>query len=458
MELDLWGDMLLFKATKEEFAQIKKFLTVKIYKQQYILEEDLVSIEEHEQLVSASLEDDYVYGIAYPSALPYFLSLKPVLGERLKKKLEQLTTQLIEVKERVKLRDYQQEAVNYWLEERLGVVGLPTGSGKTIVAIDIISQLRCKTIIFVPTRTLVLQWYERLKRYFKDVGVYPDNGLAPITITTYQQFRKASIFNEFGLAVFDEGHHLPADKWWSIAKRNLFPYRLILTATPYRQDKNHRILLWYVKRRAFIKKYDELAREGWLAPLDINVIIIPPRNKERLLQLYELYNSLRGVSKRTASIKAQIRRLEEEDENKDKLIRYLVDKHRNDKILIFTDYLSHAQKLAKLLHSPKITGQEDDKERKLAIEQFKKQGRLILTSAGEEGLDLPDANVLIMLNVPTPLRLIQRIGRVARPKPKAYVYILLLETETKKIKKLNYGLFIGGIHYNVNILKARGVF
>ena len=53
------------------------------------------------------------------------------------------------------LRDYQEEAVAKWMIDRRGVVVLPTGAGKTYVAMEIIRELNVPTLIVVPTLDLI---------------------------------------------------------------------------------------------------------------------------------------------------------------------------------------------------------------------------------------------------------------------------------------------------------------
>ena len=56
-------------------------------------------------------------------------------------------------------RPYQQSAVDAWLRDGgRGVVVLPTGAGKTVVAFDAIARLAVRTLVIVPTIELLRQW------------------------------------------------------------------------------------------------------------------------------------------------------------------------------------------------------------------------------------------------------------------------------------------------------------
>jgi DNA or RNA helicases of superfamily II len=66
----------------------------------------------------------------------------------------------------VKLRDYQQEAVENWYKVKSGSIVLPTGAGKTMVALKIMEIVNSPTLIVVPTLDLIKQWTKILSRNF----------------------------------------------------------------------------------------------------------------------------------------------------------------------------------------------------------------------------------------------------------------------------------------------------
>src|SRR5438034_799751 len=85
--------------------------------------------------------------------------------------------------------DYQLAALDAWNRAgRRGSIILPTGAGKTFVAIHAISQVSASTVVIVPTISLVHQWYARLVNAFQtEIGVYysGEKCILPITVTTY---------------------------------------------------------------------------------------------------------------------------------------------------------------------------------------------------------------------------------------------------------------------------------
>lgn len=115
----------------------------------------------------------------------------------------------------LELRDYQEDALHAWLEAgKKGVIVLPTGAGKTIIALKAISLLSEPTLICVPTLDLIDQWQSQISKEFKiKVGVYGGgtHELEPITVATYDTayLRAEELGNKFAFVIFDEVHHLP---------------------------------------------------------------------------------------------------------------------------------------------------------------------------------------------------------------------------------------------------------
>ena len=133
--------------------------------------------------------------------------------------------------------DYQVEALTAWDGAgRCGSIVLPTGAGKTFVAIQAIQRVKRSTVVVAPTIDLLHQWYARLVNAFGiEVGVYygGEKKILPLMITTYHSAGDlmAEWGNAFKLIIFDEVHHLPAPSWGEAALMAPAPLRLGLTAT-----------------------------------------------------------------------------------------------------------------------------------------------------------------------------------------------------------------------------------
>jgi len=131
-------------------------------------------------------------------------------------------------------REYQQEALSAWRDnERRGSVILPTGSGKTFLAVQAIADAGVSTLIVVPTIDLMNQWHATLTNAFGDqlpdgVGVLGggSHNVTNITVTTYDSaYRYINEYgDQFGLLVVDEVHHLPAPTYQQIPEMTIAPY------------------------------------------------------------------------------------------------------------------------------------------------------------------------------------------------------------------------------------------
>ena len=173
-------------------------------------------------------------------------------------------------------RDYQQEAVDRWRAANCrGSVVLPTGAGKTLVALLAIHSTAAGACIVVPTRALVAQWFTQLADAFgaTRVGAYygDEKEVRALTVTTYHSaFQLLERWGEqFPLLVLDEVHHLAdtaegeARAWHDALRVAPSPFRLGLTATyPDGRDAELRRLVGGVAYRRSIGEMTdaELAR------------------------------------------------------------------------------------------------------------------------------------------------------------------------------------------------------
>ncbi|RLF13374.1 MAG: ATP-dependent helicase [Thermoprotei archaeon] len=355
----------------------------------------------------------------------------------------------LEVREEVKLRPYQREALEAWLKRgRRGVVVLPTGAGKTHVGLAAIVEVAQPTLIVVPTLELMDQWEALIKRHFKvDVGRVGGGvkELGFITVSTYDSahLNAELLGNRFALLVFDEVHHLPAPSYRQIAELNAAPYRLGLTATPERTDLLHEDLVDLVGPVVYRKGPEEL-RGSYLADFEVVTIKVPLSEEERrrYVELKNRYRSFlakhglrfRGVkdfsklvlmtSRDKEAWEAltawrEMRRIAFNASRKLEVIKELLAKHRGDKVIIFSDDVDFVRRLSVELLIPEVTYKTGSEERRAVMDMFRRgEVKVIATSrALEEGIDVPDARVAIVVSgTATRRQFLQRLGRVLRPK------------------------------------------
>ncbi len=142
------------------------------------------------------------------------------------------------------LRDYQAAALCAWeLAGQRGVVVLPTGSGKTRVALGAMASTRLPALCLVPTRVLLEQWQREIAAvYPHPVGCHGDgrHDVTPVTVATFESaYRHMDHLGaRFGLLIVDEAHHFGCGFRDEALEMTLASARLGLTATPPR-DATH---------------------------------------------------------------------------------------------------------------------------------------------------------------------------------------------------------------------------
>lgn len=343
---------------------------------------------------------------------------------------------------------HQTEALSAWVKRgRRGIVELPTGSGKTYLAQLAMRATPRDTLVLVPTLVLMHQWYAELKQNFPGVEVGLLGGgssdRSPILIATYDSaaIHAEALGNRYGLLVFDECHHLPSGFYKSIAEYSLAPYRLGLTATLERSDEKHHDLDELVGPLVYSKKPEQLAG-GALAEHRIQQIRVELSADER-----KRYDDLRAVRDQfladnniylgtlkgwqrfvMASARSQegraamlahreARTLAFGTEAKLRVLKELLVQHTSDRMLIFTDDNATVYRVSRALLIPAITHQTKVKERDETLQRFRRgeYARVITSKVLNEGIDVPEANVAVVLSGTGSMREhVQRLGRILR--------------------------------------------
>jgi superfamily II DNA or RNA helicase len=142
------------------------------------------------------------------------------------------------------LRPEQSDAVAAWTRAGHGMIVMPTGTGKTEVALTIMHQTAVATLVVAPVRDLMYQWHRRILHGLGcDAGLIGDGRFAvqPVSVTTYDSacIHMDRLGNRFALVIYDECHHLPGAVRRDAARMSAAPRRLGLTATPERSDGRH---------------------------------------------------------------------------------------------------------------------------------------------------------------------------------------------------------------------------
>jgi superfamily II DNA or RNA helicase len=366
----------------------------------------------------------------------------------------------------LELRDYQKVAIEKWKQRgQKGIIVLPTGTGKTYIALAVINeeirQNGGKVAVIVPTIVLANQWQQKIYEY---VGIKPalyythEKGIGKITVFVVNSaYLNRHLLQYFSLVIVDEIHHLSAPTWKQIVEAIKDKKVMGLTATP----ENAILPIVYYMGIG-------LAREKKaVVSVEIKPVYAELTPLERY-QYEQVDQAVRDIARKLESAKAYGDTYEAEildrklkimankrkqlmSEVQDKAYRVLeiARMHSNEKILVFTESIKGAERIAKVLNdngikSMTIHSQKGKAIRNTILQEWGKSFRvLIAVRSLDEGVDIPDVSIGVIVATGKTIRqLTQRLGRILRPAPnkeKAIMYVVLARNtyETSILWKLN---------------------
>lgn len=342
---------------------------------------------------------------------------------------------------------YQKDALEAWnAAGKRGTVVLPTGAGKTVLAMLAMASAGRPTLVVVPTLSLMHQWRDVIRKWFDvPVGLVGggESDRQPVTVTTYDSAALHIEFNghRFGLIVFDECHHLPSPSYRFIAEGSIAPFRLGLTATLERTDGGERIveqLVGPVVHRVGIESLEGT----YLAPYETIEVPVSLDDDElarytALRQRYLTFLRSSGIAMgapdgwRRFIIQAsqseegraafaayrEQRRIALTSKGKLDALWTILLRHRGERVIVFTEDNETVYRLSRWLLAPAITHHTSGPERLSTLAAFARgEWPVLLTSKVlNEGVDVPEANVGVVLSGSGSVREhVQRLGRILR--------------------------------------------
>lgn len=367
----------------------------------------------------------------------------------------------------VEPRPYQREAIEAWRRHgSRGVVVLPTGAGKSLVAQMAIEQVKRSTLVVVPTIDLMNQWYDLLLSCFRaEVGLIGGGFFetGALVVSTYASaFRfMERLGNQFGLVIFDECHHLPSSVYRYAAELSIAPFRLGLTATPERADGAEAMLERLVGPFVFRRETHELAGE-YLADYTVARVRVELSAEERTAyereraifrgfltdkgiglgglrgwQMFVAASARSSEGRRAMMAYRESKRIALGTDAKLRVLGELLQRHRKERVLIFTAENEMVYRISRRFLIPAITHETNIKERRAWLEAFNKGEVLALTTSKvlNEGVNIPEASVAVVLSGSGSTREhIQRLGRILRkvPDKEAVLYEVVTQDTTEE--------------------------
>ncbi|ASJ15513.1 DEAD/DEAH box helicase [Thermococcus radiotolerans] len=347
------------------------------------------------------------------------------------------------------MRRYQARAIKKALKEKMGVLSLPVGSGKTVVGLRIIHELDLSALIVVHTKELLYQWADKVREVLGvEPGIVGDNkweerGVTVAMIQTLLSRGAEKLQNEYAIVMFDECHRTSAaEKFYLLGLSLPQVYRFGLSATPWRRVRGEEIKIEaVVGPTIFEVKAEDLIKERFLAKPRFEIITYEstmPSFSERYKELYEdmIMNN---------------------DERNRAIVKKAVELARKGhRILIDVKRIEHGRILKEMLEAEGIKAEflsSQSPNRWEILEAFKEGEIPVLVSTLlKEGVDIPEISAIILAGGgKSDIMTIQTIGRALRPKKGMKAVIVdvqdddpLLFThfiERQKALKQYYGMY-----------------
>jgi len=368
------------------------------------------------------------------------------------------------------LRDYQLDAVERFHaggSDRggSGIIVLPCGGGKTVVALACMSQVGANTLVLTNNATAARQWVGEIldKTDLREdqVGEYSGSvkQVRPVTVTTYQiltwrerkgdPFAHMQLFDQrnWGLIIYDEVHLLPAPVFQATAGLQA-RRRLGLTATLVREDGREEDVFALIGPKKADVPWKVLEREGWIASAKCHELRVPFANDSQRMEY--------AVAPKRAKF-----RIASENAAKLPVVRALIADHPDEQVLVIGMYVDQLKSLAAELDVPLIQGSTAQRKRDELFDQFRagKLRLLMVSKVANFAIDLPDAAVAIQVSGTFGSRQeeAQRLGRILRPKPGAncaWFYSLVTADSVEQDFALKRQMFLCEQGYDYEISES----
>lgn len=307
--------------------------------------------------------------------------------------------------------------------ETEGYIKLPTGTGKTVLFVEFIEATNLKTLIVVPTKTLIRQTGEKIDEFAEDIDYGKIYGNAKqhgrqVTIITYSSLisgvKNGTVKPEdFECMILDEAHRSLGEKTSEAVRAFKDTIKIGFTATPdFSNSKQLSRLLGKEIHRMTIA---EAVEAELLCPFnvvipqtDVNITDVPIDPNTGRYDEDEMEKKINVDPRNLAALDLYQRAFAGE-----KMIGNCLN-------------VRHAEKLAKFFRekgnvpAESISGKNSDKQQKQILERLRTgetsvvfQAKLLI-----EGFDEPSVSVAFNLAPSlSPVDAEQRGGRVLRKDP-----------------------------------------
>ena len=252
-------------------------------------------------------------------------------------------------------RKYQLEALTHGVRNNRSMILSPTGSGKSLIIYMMMRFYGEKTLVVVPTVSLVHQMYKDFRDYGYDqesklitAGVDKEVIDEDVTITTWQSIYKMprKWFDQFNVVIGDEAHLFKAKSLTSImTKLSDCKYRFGFTGT-LDGTETHKLVLegLFGQVKSFVKTKD-LMDQDHLADLKIKILVLKYKDEtKKTVKDYKYQDEIDFIVRNEKRNKF-IRNLGLSLKGNTLILFNYVDKHGKELYNLFNDKINKDRKL-----------------------------------------------------------------------------------------------------------------
>jgi len=320
------------------------------------------------------------------------------------------------------------DAVDISLQGNGGILEVPCGRGKTVMALKIISLLRKKTLIIVHKEFLMNQWIERAAEFVPSARIGRIQGsvvdiqnkdiVIGMVQSLYDKDYPPTVFEEFGLTVVDEVHRICSEQFSRTLFKTITPYMLGISATVDRKDKLTKVLHMFMGDKIYSEK-----REN-----DDAVCVRALEYKSNDSEFNDVELDFRGSPKYSVMIS----KLCEYGPRSDFIVRILgdlIEENPENQIMVLCHNRSLLAYLYQAIRHKSIAtaGYYVGGMKQTSLQETEKKQIVLATYAmAAEALDIKTLSTLVMATPKTDIT--QSVGRILRMKHENPIIVDIVDT------------------------------
>jgi len=297
----------------------------------------------------------------------------------------------------------------------------------TVMALNIISRLKKKTLILVHKEFLMNQWIERIQEFLPTARIGKiqantfdiDNKdiVLGMIQTMFSRTFDADALDSFGFTVVDEVHRIGSEQFSKTLLKTMTPIMLGISATVDRKDDLTRVLYWFIGP----KIYEERTRsEDAVCVKAITYVSKDP-------EFNEVEHDFRGQPK-YATMLTKLARFGPRSDFAVRILQDLIQDHPGAQIMV----LAHARALLTYLYEAIVykgfatTGYYVGGMKQAQLQATESKQIVLATYAmAAEALDIKTLSILVMVTPKTDI--VQSVGRILRVKHAQPIVVDLLD-------------------------------